>query len=42
MLPKKNTLARHMLGKLKVYAGSDHPHHAQKPIPAKFGHQAGE
>jgi large subunit ribosomal protein L13 len=40
MLPKKNTLARHMLGKLKVYAGSDHPHQAQKPIPASFGYQA--
>jgi large subunit ribosomal protein L13 len=41
MLPKKNTLARHMLGKLKVYAGSEHPHQAQCPIPAPFGHQAG-
>jgi len=30
MLPK-NRLARHMLRKLKVYAGPDHPHQAQKP-----------
>jgi large subunit ribosomal protein L13 len=30
MLPK-NTLGRHMLDKLKVYAGAAHPHSAQKP-----------
>jgi large subunit ribosomal protein L13 len=30
MLPK-NKLGRKMLGKLKVYAGPDHPHTAQKP-----------
>jgi large subunit ribosomal protein L13 len=30
MLPK-NKLATKMLGKLKVYAGNDHPHHAQQP-----------
>ena len=30
MLPK-NSLGRKMLGKLKVYAGPDHPHAAQKP-----------
>lgn len=30
MLPK-NTLGREMLKKLKVYAGSDHPHAAQQP-----------
>jgi len=30
MLPK-GTLGRHMLGKLKVYAGPTHPHAAQKP-----------
>ena len=28
MLPK-NTLAQHMLRRLKVYAGADHPHQAQ-------------
>ena len=30
MLPK-NSLGRQMLSKLKVYAGPDHPHAAQKP-----------
>jgi large subunit ribosomal protein L13 len=30
MLPK-NTLGRAMGKKLKVYAGSEHPHAAQKP-----------
>jgi len=30
MLPK-NKLGRHMGKKLKVYAGSDHPHQAQQP-----------
>ena len=32
MLPK-NSLGRQMLSKLKVYAGPDHPHLAQKPVP---------
>ena len=32
MLPK-NRLGRQMLKKLKVYAGPDHPHAAQKPEP---------
>jgi large subunit ribosomal protein L13 len=30
MLPK-NTLGRQMLKKLKIYAGPEHPHTAQKP-----------
>lgn len=30
MLPK-NKLGRHMLDKLKIYKGSEHPHTAQKP-----------
>ena len=30
MLPK-NRLGSRMIGKLKVYAGPDHPHEAQKP-----------
>lgn len=30
MLPK-NTLGRQLFTKLKVYAGSEHPHQAQKP-----------
>ncbi len=31
MLPK-NPLGRKMLRKLKVYAGSEHPHQAQQPV----------
>lgn len=31
MLPKTK-LGRHMLAKLKVYAGESHPHQAQKPV----------
>lgn len=30
MLPK-NHLGRQMLKKLKIYAGAEHPHHAQQP-----------
>jgi large subunit ribosomal protein L13 len=36
MLPH-NRLGRKMLRKLKVYAGGDHPHVAQQPIPLKLG-----
>lgn len=32
MLPR-NKLARHMLKKLKIYRGPDHPHQAQQPEP---------
>ena len=32
MLPK-NRLARQQLGKLKIYAGPEHPHQAQAPAP---------
>ena len=32
MLPK-NRIARQQLKKLKVYAGPEHPHQAQNPIP---------
>jgi large subunit ribosomal protein L13 len=32
MLPR-NRLARQQLRKLKIYAGPDHPHAAQKPAP---------
>jgi large subunit ribosomal protein L13 len=35
MLPK-NSLGRQMLRKLKIYAGSNHPHEAQKPIPLEI------
>ena len=31
MLPK-NSLGRHMLSKLKIYSGSEHPHAAQNPV----------
>jgi large subunit ribosomal protein L13 len=32
MLPK-NSLGRKMAKKLKVYAGPEHPHQAQRPVP---------
>lgn len=32
MLPP-TVLGRHMIMKLKVYAGKDHPHQAQNPLP---------
>ncbi|MBO0828474.1 MAG: 50S ribosomal protein L13 [Streptosporangiales bacterium] len=32
MLPK-NRLGRQLLKKLKVYAGPEHPHRAQQPVP---------
>lgn len=35
MLPK-NRLGRQMARKLKVYAGSEHPHEAQQPQPMDF------
>lgn len=35
MLPK-NKLGRQMGRKLKVYAGPDHPHEAQKPAPLEL------
>jgi large subunit ribosomal protein L13 len=36
MLPK-NRLGRAMVKKLQVYAGSEHPHRAQKPEPLRLG-----
>ncbi|MDB2526420.1 50S ribosomal protein L13 [Mariniblastus sp.] len=36
MLPK-NKIGRHMLSKLKIYAGSEHPHQAQNPRPLTGG-----
>ncbi|MFM8979085.1 MAG: 50S ribosomal protein L13 [Planctomycetia bacterium] len=39
MLPK-TTLGRHMLSKLKIYPGKDHPHHAQKPEPLSLATKA--
>ncbi|MCA9963019.1 MAG: 50S ribosomal protein L13 [Anaerolineales bacterium] len=35
MLPK-NKLGRKMFKKLKVYAGSEHPHEAQQPVEMKI------
>jgi large subunit ribosomal protein L13 len=35
MLPK-NALGRRMFKKLKVYAGPDHPHQAQRPRPLEL------
>jgi large subunit ribosomal protein L13 len=35
MMPK-NKLSRAMLGKLKVYAGNEHPHTAQQPQPLEI------
>ena len=32
MMPK-NKIGRHMLDKLKLYVGANHPHQAQQPIP---------
>ncbi len=36
MLPK-GPLGREVLGKLKVYAGAEHPHQAQNPTPYSIG-----
>jgi large subunit ribosomal protein L13 len=33
MLPKNSLAKQHMRGKLKVYAGAEHPHAAQQPAP---------
>lgn len=41
MLPKTK-MGRHVLTKLKVYAGPDHPHAAQRPVKTTFtGRRAG-
>jgi large subunit ribosomal protein L13 len=37
MLPK-NRLGRAMLKKLKIYAGTEHPHTAQNPQPLTLPH----
>ena len=36
MMPKESPLARKQLGKLRVYAGADHPHAAQSPETIDF------
>lgn len=35
MMPK-NRLSRHMLSKLKVYPGAEHPHQSQQPVEMKI------
>jgi len=40
MLPK-NRLGRAMITKLKIYAGSDHPHAAQQPEPIRLTNMGG-
>lgn len=41
MLPK-NRIGRKMLGKLKLYTGTDHPHQAQNPQPFESRLQTSE
>lgn len=36
MMPKESPLARKQYGKLRVYAGADHPHTAQQPETVDF------
>lgn len=36
MMPGESSLARQQLSKLRVYAGSEHPHEAQKPETVDF------
>lgn len=36
MMPKESTLARTQFSKLRVYAGSEHPHEAQNPTAVDF------
>jgi large subunit ribosomal protein L13 len=36
MMPKESTLARTQFGKLRVYAGAEHPHTAQQPETVDF------
>jgi len=36
MMPRESTLARTQLGKLRVYAGTEHPHEAQQPVAVDF------
>lgn len=36
MMPKESSLARKQFGKLRVYAGAEHPHTAQNPETVDF------
>jgi large subunit ribosomal protein L13 len=37
MMPKDSPLARRQMTNLRVYAGADHPHTAQSPVPLDVG-----
>ena len=36
MLPKNHLSRNSLIGRLKVYAGKEHPHAAQKPVPLEL------
>ncbi len=36
-MTNKSSLARHQMKKLKIFAGAEHPHHAQVPQPLPAG-----
>ena len=36
MLPRESSLSRKQFGKLRVYAGAEHPHAAQNPVTVDF------
>jgi large subunit ribosomal protein L13 len=36
MMPKESPLARKQLSKLRIYAGTEHPHDAQQPVTVDF------
>jgi large subunit ribosomal protein L13 len=39
MMPKESPLARQQLTKLRIYAGTEHPHAAQNPVVYDFAAQ---
>jgi large subunit ribosomal protein L13 len=39
MLPKTSLAKQKLRGKLKVYAGAEHPHAAQQPKPYTVNHE---
>jgi large subunit ribosomal protein L13 len=36
MMPRESALSRQQFGKLRIYAGAEHPHVAQQPEPVDF------
>ncbi|MEQ8559480.1 MAG: 50S ribosomal protein L13 [Henriciella sp.] len=42
MMPGESSLARQQLSKLRVYAGAEHPHEAQKPESVDFASMNGK